>query len=245
MDHITGTTFSKTLAGLRVGQTINYAVKFTYAGGLVVTKYMNYVVGDDCNGNTNDTEGPKNFTATLGEVGSRSVEILLQANDNSGSVIYQVAYGQEQKTITGGSGVQTSLMINNLNPETTYNFSIIAKDLSQNIASVNPIELQATTAKNTNTECSGTENKASQGVFSNGYNYTFVTNGSRVTFTFELLDKDKTGIVAYLWRKSPFAETAMGGSGNTFNITVDGFTPGQSISYACKFAFAGGMAVTK
>ena len=144
---LTGTTFSKTLAGLRVGQTINYAVKFTYAGGLVVTKYMNYVVGDDCNGNTNDTEGPKNFTATLGEVGSRSVEILLQANDNSGSVIYQVAYGQEQKTITGGSGVQTSLMINNLNPETTYNFSIIAKDLSQNIASVNPIELQATTAK--------------------------------------------------------------------------------------------------
>ena len=52
----------------------------------------------------------------------------------------------------------------------------------------------------------GTENKASQGVFS-GYNYSFVTNGSSVTFTFELLDKDKTGVVAYLWRKSPFAET--------------------------------------
>ena len=37
----------------------------------------------------------------------------------------------------------------------------------------------------------------------------------------------------------------MGGSGNNFSISVDGFTPGQSISYACKFAFAGGMAVTK
>ena len=45
-------------------------VKFTYAGGLVVTKYMNYIVGDDCNGNTSDTDGPNNFTATLGEVGS-------------------------------------------------------------------------------------------------------------------------------------------------------------------------------
>ena len=33
------------------------------------------------------------------------------------------------------------------------------------MASVDPIELQATTKKNTNTECSGTENKASQGVF--------------------------------------------------------------------------------
>ena len=245
MDHITGTTFSKTLGGLTVGQTISYAVKFTYARGLVVTKYMNYVVGDDCNGYTSDTEGPNNFTATLGEVGSRSVEILLQANDNSGSVIYQVANGQEQNTITGSSGVQTSLIINNLNPETTYNFSVTAKDLSQNMASVNPIELQATTSENTNTECSGTENKASQGSFTNGYNYSFVTNGSRVTFTFELLDKDKTGIVAYLWRKSPFTESDMVGSGNTFNVTLDGFTQGQSISYACKFAFAGGMAVTK
>ena len=245
MDHVTGTTFSKTLVGLTVGQTISYAVKFTYAGGLVVTKYMNYIVGDDCNGNTSDTDGPNNFTATLGEVGSRSVEILLQANDNSGSVIYQVVYGQKQNTITADSGVQTSLIINNLNPETTYNFSVTAKDLSQNMASVNPIELQATTKKNTNTECSGTENKASQGVFTVGYNYSFVTNGSSVTFTFELLDKDKTGVVAYLWRKSPFAETPMVGSGNNFSISVDGFTPGQSISYACKFAFAGGMAVTK
>ena len=127
MDHVTGTTFSKTLVGLTVGQTISYAVKFTYAGGLVVTKYMNYIVGDDCNGNTSDTDGPNNFTATLGEVGSRSVEILLQANDNSGSVIYQVAYGQKQNTITADSGVQTSLIINNLNPETTYNFSVTAK----------------------------------------------------------------------------------------------------------------------
>lgn len=37
----------------------------------------------------------------------------------------------------------------------------------------------------------------------------------------------------------------MSGSGNTFSATVDGFTNGQTISYACKFAFAGGLAVTK
>jgi hypothetical protein len=37
----------------------------------------------------------------------------------------------------------------------------------------------------------------------------------------------------------------MSGSGNTFSITVNGFTSGQTISYACKFAFAGGLAVTK
>ena len=37
----------------------------------------------------------------------------------------------------------------------------------------------------------------------------------------------------------------MSGSGNTFTTTVTGFTSGETISYACKFAFAGGMAVTK
>ena len=127
MDHVTGTTFSKTLVGLTVGQSISYAVKFTYAGGLVVTKYMNYIVGDDCNGNTSDTDGPNNFTAKLGEVGSRSVEILLQANDNSGSVIYQVAYGQKQNTITADSGVQTSLIINNLNRKQPITFLLLQK----------------------------------------------------------------------------------------------------------------------
>ena len=37
----------------------------------------------------------------------------------------------------------------------------------------------------------------------------------------------------------------MSGTGNTFSATVNGFTNGETISYACKFAFAGGLAVTK
>jgi len=245
MDHMSGSTFSKTIVGLTVGQTISYAVKFAYAGGLVATKYMSYVVGDDCSGSTSDTEGPTNFTATVGSISPRSIELLLKADDNSGSVIYDVIYGQEQKTISGSSGVQTSLIINNLNPETTYTFSVTAKDLSQNTATNNPISLQATTSDDTNTACSGTENAASQGAFSNGYTYSFTTNGTSVTFTFELLDTDKSGLVAYLRRESPFLETPMSGSGNTFTTNVDGFTAGQTISYACKFAFAGGLAVTK
>lgn len=246
MNHDGGKTFSKTVGGLSAGQTISYAVKFAYAGGLVVTKYMSYIVGDNCSGNNTDTEGPTNFTASVGTVGARSVELLLQANDNSGSVVYNVTYGQQQKTITGNSGTQTKLVINSLSPETTYNFSVTAKDISQNAASNNPIALQATTTADTNTACSGTENQASQGSFSTGYTYSFVTSGSSVTFTFELLDTDKSGVVAYLWRQPPnFQETQMSGSGNTFSITVNGFTSGQTISYACKFAFAGGLAVTK
>mgnify|MGYP001168397595 FL=1 len=245
MNHVGGTTFSKTVGGLSTGQTISYAVKFAFAGGQSATKYMSYIVGDNCSGSNTDTTGPTNFTASVGTVSARSVELLLQAEDASGSVVYDVTYGQEQKSNTGSSGTQTSLVISSLSPETSYTFSVTAKDISQNQASNNPISLQATTAADTNTSCSGTESQASQGSFSTGYTYSFVTNGTSVTFTFELLDTDKSGVVAYLWRESPFAETAMSGSGNTFTTTVTGFTSGETISYACKFAFAGGMAVTK
>lgn len=245
MNHVSGTTFSKTVGGLNVGETISYAVKFAFAGGLSVTKYMSYVVGDDCSGSNNDIDGPTNFTATVGEVNARTIELLLQADDNSGSVVYDVVYGQEQTSVTGSSGAQTSLVISGLTPETTYNFSVSAKDISQNNADNTPISVQATTTADTNTSCSGTESEASQGSFATGYTYLFETDGTSVTFTFELLDTDKSGVVAYLWRESPFSETSMSGSGNTFSATVDGFSIGETISYACKFAFAGGLAVTK
>ena len=245
MNHVSGTIFTKTIGGLTAGQNITYAVKFAYAGGLSVTKDMNYVVGDNCNGSNSDVEGPTNFTASVGTVSARTVELLLQADDNSGSVVYDVVYGQEQTNITGNSGSQKSLVISGLSPETNYDFSITAKDISQNPASNNPISVQATTAVDTNTNCSGTKTQASEGSFTIGYTYSFVTNGTSVTFTFELLDTDKSGVVAYLWRESPFSETQMSGSGNSFNITLNDFTVGETISYGCKFAFAGGLAVTK
>ena len=246
MNHNGGTNFSKTLGGLTVGETISYAVKFAFAGGAAVTKYADYVVGDDCSGSgTTDNESPTSFSASVGEISARTVELLLQAEDGSGTVVYNVSYGQEQKSITGSSGVQISLIINSLSPETTYTFAVSAKDLSQNAADNNPISLQATTTQDTNTACSGTENKASQGSFSTGYTYSFVTSDTSVTITFELLDTDKSGLEAFLWREAPFIETPMNGSGNSFSITVDDLTLGQSISFACKFAFAGGLAVTK
>ena len=94
--------------------------------------------------------------------------------------------------------------------------------------------------------CTETSNEAQQGSFSTGYIATFETVGSTVTFTFELLDTDRVGVVAYLWNESPFTETAMDPvSGLTFTKTLSGFTDGETINYACKFAFAGGSAVTK
>ena len=245
MDHVSGLTFSKTLVGLTLGETISYACKFAYAGGHSVTKYFTYIVGDNCSDGV-DTTAPENFTATIGNITSRSIEILVNATDGSGSIVYAANTGSASGTINGDSGVQKSLIINNLQPETSYTFSVTAKDLLGNESSNNPIVLQANTSKNENTACSGSSGDSSEGSFSNGYEYSFETIGNEVKFTFELLDSEKTGVVAYLRKQSPFSEIEMDNAGGKkFTKTVGGFTNGQTISYACKFAFAGGQSVTK
>ena len=245
MDHVSGLTFSKTLVGLTPGETTNYACKFAYAGGQSVTKYFTYIVGDNCSGSV-DTTAPENFTATIGNITSRSIEILVNATDGSGSIVYAANTGSTSGTINGDSGVQKSLIINNLQPETSYTFSVTAKDLLGNESSNNPIVLQANTSKNKNTACSGSSGDSSEGSFSNGYEYSFETIGTDVKFTFELLDADKSGVVAYLWRQTPFGEIQMNNAGGKkFTKTISGFTNGETIRYACKFAYAGGLAVTK
>ena len=246
MENIGGRKFKKTLGGLTTGETISYACKFAYAGGMAVTKYISYVVGNDCSGSSADEEAPENFTASIGSKTSRSIEVLLNATDDSGSVVYTVLYGSSSKDIKGDSGVETSLIINNLTPETSYTFNVNAKDMIGNAASNNLIVLQATTTEDTNTSCSGSSGEAQQGAFSEGYSYNFETIGTNVKFTFELLDTDKSGVVAYLWKQTPFGEIQMDNAGgNKFTKTISGFTNGETIRYACKFGFAGGLAVTK
>jgi len=94
--------------------------------------------------------------------------------------------------------------------------------------------------------CSETSKVAQQGAFTIGYKSTFETVGSDVHITFELLDTNKAGVIAYLWKQTPFGETDMvKGSGNIFTATISGQTKGTTINYACKFAYAGGLSVTK
>lgn len=94
--------------------------------------------------------------------------------------------------------------------------------------------------------CAGQDTEASQFSFSTGYKYEFQTVGNAVKVTFELLD-DKAGVVAYLWDyTSGFAETQMqNAGGKKFTITLNNQTAGATLRLACKFAYAGGMAVTK
>jgi beta-glucanase (GH16 family) len=192
---------------------------------------------------TIDTQVPTNFTASVGSITGSSVELLLNANDNSGNVSYNVTYGAQSISAFGTSGVQKSVIINNLTQNTLYNFYVSASDATGNNATNNAIQLAATTT--TILQCSGSNNQAQQGSFSTGYNYTFETIGSDVKITFELLDTDKVGVIAYLWKQTPFTETPMSNvSGTIFTKTITGQTIGSTINYATKFAFAGGLSVT-
>ena len=191
-----------------------------------------------------DTQAPTNFTATIGTVTSSTVELLLNANDNSGNVAYTISYNGETISFANQSGIQKSVIISNLFPDTNYNFSVSASDLAGNNFISNPIILNATT---TNLQgCSGTDTDAQQGSFSIGYNYSFETLGTDVKITFEMLDTDKVGVVAFLWKQNPFEEAQMTNvSGNMFTKTITNQTIGTTISYAVKFAYAGGLSVTK
>ena len=94
--------------------------------------------------------------------------------------------------------------------------------------------------------CSETSTEAREGSFTTGYKASFETVGSNVHISFELLDTNRSGVIAYLWKESPFAEVQMDQvSSLKFSKTIGGLQAGETISYACKFAFAGGLAVTK
>ncbi|CAN1561429.1 Secretion system C-terminal sorting domain [Flavobacteriaceae bacterium] len=195
---------------------------------------------------TVDTQAPANFTATVGKITGSTVELLLKGTDDSGNVNYSVSYETGTASATSATGVQKSLIVSNLSPNTDYTFSVSAKDATGNIALNNPIMISAKTTVNTASECSGTATEASQGAFSLGYKYDFQSTGTDVKITFELLDTDKTGVVAYLWKQSPFSELQMANvSGNTFTKTITGQVVGSTINYAVKFAYAGGLSVTK
>jgi endo-1,3(4)-beta-glucanase len=105
------------------------------------------------------------------------------------------------------------------------------------IVNISVIEVQS---------CSETSNEAQQGAFSTGFTAVFETVGTNVNITFELLDTNRSGVIAYLWKQTPFGEAQMDNVGGLkFKKTLGGLNSGETITYACKFAFAGGLAVTK
>ena len=193
-----------------------------------------------------DTQAPTNFVATVGAVTGSSVELILNANDNSGTIAYTISYSGGTFTVYNPSGNIKSVVVPNLVSNTNYTFTITAADMAGNPVANNPISLSATTSFNP--QCSGSDTQSTDGTpFTLGYNYTFQTIGTDVKITFELLD-NKAGLVAFLRKQSPFTETQMAaviGQTQTFTQTITGQTIGSTITFAVKFAFAGGLSVTR
>lgn len=98
-----------------------------------------------CGSVPTDTEIPTLFTATKGVEGVNSVELLLNATDNSGTVKYTISYGTSVLNTSGTSGVEKSYVVTGLTASTAYSFSIVAKDAAGNEAVNNPIVVAATT----------------------------------------------------------------------------------------------------
>lgn len=94
---------------------------------------------------TVDTEPPTAFSARIGSVGSDEVVLLMTATDNSGAVNFEVSYGTNSVTAGGVSGIQRAFTIGNLQGSTSYQFSIVARDATGNVAANSPIVLTATT----------------------------------------------------------------------------------------------------
>ncbi len=195
-----------------------------------------------------DEEAPTNFTATIGTVRHNSVELILKAEDNLSNIFYTIEYGEETRTTTAPSGVERFYTVSGLNPETTYTFKVTARDASNNTAEpVDNLTATTTAGGTIGNDCSGwSVEDAGEGAFENGYNYFFSTSGNDVTIVFELLDV-KDGVEALLRNYTEGAEdyeTRMDPvEGRKFTLTL----PNQSgtLSLACKFAFAGGMAITR
>jgi hypothetical protein len=243
MNNIGNKKFSTTLSNQTAGSTLSVACKFAYSGGQSVTQYVQYKVGDNCEA---DTEAPVDFTATVGSISPSSIQLLLNASDNSGKLVYSISSGNSTKTLTAVSGVETSYIITALKENTNYSYSVTVADVAGNVAANSPIILEAKTLYSNNTVCNGSLAEAAEGSFAIGYNYAFSTSGTDVNITYELLDT-KSGVAAYLQNTtSAFEETAMtNSSSKIFTAKLSNQTSGSVIKVACKFAYEGGMVVTK
>ena len=102
-----------------------------------------------------------------------------------------------------------------------------------------------TTLLNRLSTCSGTTTEATEGAFSVGLNYEFVTNGTDVTITFTLLDTDKAGLNPELFT-APSTFLPMSINGSTYSVTLPNQTAGATLSFQFRGAYeAGGLILSE
>ena len=192
-----------------------------------------------------DTGAPTDFTVTPGVLTATSIELNLKATDSSDILKYSITMNGTTTDLAGNSDIVKTHRLINLTPNTSYTFMVTVKDFFGNEAANSPLTISVSTTPVTNTECEGSDYVATNVSFTTGYKYSFRTLGTDVIATFELLD-NRTGIQGYAWTYNPnFAESIMTANGKIVTKTFTGQTAGSIFKMACKFAYAGGMAVTK
>ena len=173
------------------------------------------------------------------EVGA-TIEITASASDLEGTVILVEFFDGDTKL-----GEDSSAPFSFTWDDATVGSHELTARATDNEGAINTSD-EVTISINEEQVCTQTLTEALEGSFSVGYKATYRTIGTNITITFELLDEDKTGVVAFLRRESPFEESPMENvTGNVFSATLEGQTPGSTISYGAKFAFTGGQAVTQ
>jgi len=87
---------------------------------------------------------PALLSASIGNVTYNGVELILNGNDNSGTVYYDISYNGKKISTNAVSGTVHSCTINGLTPGTYYSFTVVARDASGN-KSTNQMLVSATT----------------------------------------------------------------------------------------------------
>lgn len=188
-----------------------------------------------------DTLPPQNFTARAGNINSSAIELLVSATAFSDTMLYSIKYGNTTLIEKGLSGLEKSIKLYNLIPNTNYSFDITVKDVKNNLTVAKTVN--ASTLEKAN--CLGQSVSAQQGDFTKGYLYSFDPFGNELIVQYELLDTDRTGVVGFLLSKSPFSESAANfKSGNKFTYIVNGFSNGFVGEFAVKFSYAGGNTIS-
>lgn len=95
--------------------------------------------------NVTDTQAPELTAPTVSATTSTSATLTLKATDNtSANVTYVITANGKTWTTTGASGAEVSYVVNNLEPSTTYNFSVVAEDEDANQSAAQTVSATTT-----------------------------------------------------------------------------------------------------
>ena len=216
-----------------------YKFELTLTEGTKVSKDQVYI---NVQSGSNSLPNVSLTSPTNGDVFSKGDAFTLTAtaSDFDGTVAKVIFY--DGTTVLGEDNTQPYAYTVSNAAVGTYNYTVKAIDNDGGES----VSAAVSVTVNQRYYCTFNSSESREGQFSVGYNFTFETTGNSVKITAELLDTDKTGAPAYLFRESPFSETIMDDIGNKmFSKTIGGFSHGDNISYAVKFSFTGGVGVTK